>query len=555
VNAALVYLWLALSKRKLLRFGNALRRPTTLIGFLAVVVLVGFMFSFRRHEVVGHLVEPRILGGCAFLMIFASLFKGFLQRGLVFDPPDIDFLFTSPFTQREIIFYRLFSQYTFAVVQGAVFMALFGSHFRFPVFVGLCVVLLQIVCFHLATAAALFGGALSAATHQRLRWMMLAVFFLLVALYLRGPWELKLVPGFFSTAAAGILFYPAALPADVANAAIFHRWGLVFAGSPAFSLQPLREPMLYLAGFVAGALGSLWLLLRLKGDVFEPSLATSGREAERRLRLSQGRQVVQTPSGQQRSARLPRWRFLGGVGAIAWKNLIVARRSKRELLWVSGFAFIYTGFTLALLYLYHHFVKKAGVDVPVREMEGFHLGVALFLAGLTFFLQRMVPFDLRRDGHHLAGFRTLPVSPLGMALAELSVPTFCCLALQAPCILALLWYGRFSWLTMLLLVLAFPAVVLALNSVWNLHYLIAAAKRAGGENVTAVGTLMIVALSFLIFYPAGWTMLWLGHHLGENAGLQVPLAAGVTVQLLIDGLIILVLARLLQRFEVSRDVA
>jgi hypothetical protein len=263
--------------------------------------------------------------------------------------------------------------------------------------------------------------------------------------------------------------------------------------------------------------------------------------------------VDETFSGLRDSARLPGTRIFNGVGAIVWKNLIVARRSKRELLWVSGFAFIYTGFTFALLYLYHHFAKKAGVTPPESEASGFHIGIAMFLAGLTFFLQRMVPFDFRRDGHHLAGFRTLPVTALGLALAELSVPTGFCLALQTPCILALLWFAHFPLLTLLLIVGAYPAVGLALNSVWNLHYLLAAAKRASGEDITAVGTLIVVALSFLVFYPAGSTMLWLGHHQPEHSNIQLPLAAGLAVQYAIDAIMILLLARLFQRAELSRQ--
>ena len=190
---------------------------------------------------------------------------------------------------------------------------------------------------------------------------------------------------------------------------------------------------------------------------------------------------------------------------------------------------------------------------PASEAQGFHIGIATFLAGLTFFLQRMVPFDFRRDGHHLAGFRTLPVTSFGLALAELTVPTGFCLALQAPCILALVWYANFPLPTLLLIVAAYPAIVLALNTVWNLHYLLAAAKRAAGDNITAVGTLIVVALSFLVFYPAGWSMLWLGHHLPENVGISLPLAAGLAVQYGVDMIMILLLSRLFQRVEVGRE--
>ncbi len=550
---ALIYLWFTLIKRRMVRFFGRLRRPATLIGFAAVAVLLGFLFYFRTAEVVGRLAQPRVLVGVAVLMVCASLFKGFLQRGLAFEPADIDFLFTSPFTQRQIVFYRLLSSYFFAVVQGLVLAALLGAHFPYPAVLAVCAILCQIACFHLATAAALFGGSIPEHLHHRLRWMMLGAFFLLTVLYLRWAWELRMVPAWFSSPLAGPLFYPGVNLPEAANAEVWHRAASWVGGDVAVTSGPLISAALCVAGFLAGALASLWMLLRFKGDLFEPSLAASERQTERRTRLEQGRQLAETPSVWGRSVSLPRLALFRGVGAIVWKNLLVARRSKRELLWVSGFGLIYTGFTIALLYLYHHLAGKAGITPPSSESRGFHMGIALFLAGLTPFLQRMLPFDFRRDGPHLLGFRTLPISSLAMAVAQVSVPTLFCLALQAPCILALLWYARFSTLTLLLVVLAYPAIGLAMNSVWNLHYLLAAVKRASGEEVTAIGTLVVVALSFLVFYPSGWTILWFGRRAADSALLTLPLGAGLLVQYTVDFLLILLLARLFHRVEVSRD--
>jgi len=164
----------------------------------------------------------------------------------------------------------------------------------------------------------------------------------------------------------------------------------------------------------------------------------------------------------------------------------------------------------------------------------------------------MVPFDFRRDGHHIVNFRTLPFSSWGIAWAELAVPTAFCLALLAPCIIALVVSSNFSVLTTLLIALAYPAVALALNAVWNIHYLIAAAKRAAGQNVSAVGTLLIVALSFLVFYPAAWATLRIGQLLPHNSGIQLPLLTGLAIQYCIDLGLVLLLAKLYNRFEVAR---
>src|SRR5208282_4819673 len=107
-------------------------------------------------------------------MACASLFTGFLQHGLPFDPPDIEFVFTSPFTRRQIILYRLLPQYLYSCVQGIVFAALFAPHLQHPLLMAFGATFFQITCFHLSTGAAVFAGTLSEALHHRLRWMLLA---------------------------------------------------------------------------------------------------------------------------------------------------------------------------------------------------------------------------------------------------------------------------------------------------------------------------------------------------------------------------------------------
>jgi hypothetical protein len=116
--------------------------------------------------------------------------------------------------------------------------------------------------------------------------------------------------------------------------------------------------------------------------------------------------------------------------------------------------------------------------------------------------------------------------------------------------------GRFDWFLLLVMLLGFPAVALALNSVWNLHYLLAATKRAGGkaESASSVTTLMIVALSFLIFYPAGWAAVTVGKLAPGPTCEPVGFAVWLVVQYTIDFCLLLLLAKLFQRFEVSDEV-
>lgn len=554
MNHALAYLWAALLKRKTLHFIRGLRRPTTLIGFAALAFCFGFWFYHRRHEFFTQLVRPEVLTGGALVMLGGSVFKGFLQRGLVFEPPDVEFLFTSPFTQRQIVFYRLLPSYLFALVQGMVFLALFGPQLKHPLLTSGCLVLFQIACFHVAAGAAIFAGTISEQAHHRIRWMMMGACFLITALYLRAVLGLKLIPSFVSSSLTQVFFYPALTISDVGTVPLAGQWPLRLVRNNSFSTLGLWEAILYLGVFAVGAAMSLWLLMRLKANVFETSLATTTRVAEKRLRLQQGRTLADVEETQRRSAKLPKARLFRGVGAIIWKNLVVASRSRRSLGLAVAFTLIYTGFLVALRWLLYHHLSQ-GARLPDREVMNFDKIIGGMLCVQVFLLQRALPFDFRRDGNHLVGFRTLPISAFGLALAELAVPTAFCLAFQALGILALVVFAHFDWLTALMSLLIFPAIVLALNGVWNLHYLLAATKRAGGkaESASPVALLMVVALSFLNFYPASWTALQVGRHAFGSFSEPLAFGVGLAVQYFVDFLLVLILARLFQRFEVSRD--
>jgi hypothetical protein len=243
------------------------------------------------------------------------------------------------------------------------------------------------------------------------------------------------------------------------------------------------------------------------------------------------------------------------MGALVWKNLVVACRSRKELLLAGAFTLVYSGFLIGLLWIYHDAIQKSPSPPPKNELYAFHLGIAIFLAMLTFFLQRMFPFDFRRDGHQLVSFRTLPFSPLAVTLAEVAVPTLLCLASQAVTVGALIYFAGFPWVTGTFLLLAYPAIALALNTVWNIHYLLAATRRAGGkaQSASAVGTLVVVALSFLVFAPAGWTALHIGNYLTERPGFQFAAGSAVLVQYGVDILLVLLLAKQFDRFEITRE--
>jgi hypothetical protein len=554
MNCALLYLSAALLKGKARQLLRSLRRPTTAIGFVSVAFAFGVLFHFRRASGFGQLVRPEVLVGTVLLMLGGSLFKGFLQRGLVFEPADVEFVFTSPFTREEVIFYRLLPHYLYAVAQSVAFFILLKSHLAHSIIVSLCLGLLQIASFHIATGAAIFAGSISDEAHYRLKWMLLFIYLLSAALYLRKAWDLRLVPAVMASPLAQALFYPAAPLLNIGTAPSVGRWAARLANHGFTETQTVLEPAGWLVLFAVAALATLVGVLRLKADIFEASLASSTAAEERRARLRQGRSLAAPAEHAARSFPFPQFPLWRGVGSIIWKNFVVAFRSKRQLCLAGFFTLIYIGFLLALRWILYRELA-AGGELTRAELRDFDRGIAGMLAALVFFLQRAFPFDFRRDGQHLVEFRTLPVSPLAIVLAELAVPTLLCLLFQAAGIAVLFLFAQVNLLLALLVLLGFPAVSIALNAVWNLHYLLSAFRRAGNQHEPAgpVAMVMVVALSFLIFYPAGWIAIEVGQHTFGPSSELIATAAWLAVQYSVDALLILILANLFQQFEVERD--
>ncbi len=552
MSRALLYLWLTLLKRGALRFIRKLRYPSSAVGLAALIFAFSMLFHFRHAEFFREVIRAETLIGCALIMLGGSIFKGFLQRGLVFELPDVEFLFTGPFRRSHILLYRLLPGYLYSIAQATVFVVLFAPHLKHPTLMFGCLTLFQISCFHIAAGAAIFGGRISQRAHDRIRWMLLGSYALITLFYLRTAWDLKLIPAFLSRPLGQMFFYPAVSFPDIATASWVGEWGRQLVNATVGVNHTLFTIPSYVMVFSFAALVSLWVLLRMKGDLFESSLATSTRMAERRIRLQEGSSIAVAVRAD--SFPLPKRAWFQGVRAIVWKNLIVARRSRRELLIASTFTFIYVGFLAALRWLLRHYIIQGG-ELPERQVRDFDMALIGMLGFLAFLLQRSFPFDFRRDGRHLVTFRTLPVTPLGITLAELALPIICCLLFQAAGMSVLMLFARFDWRLILFVLLAFPAVALGLNGVWNAHYLLAATRRAGGkaESASPITLLMVVALSFLIFYPAGWLALEVGRKVYTKYSETLAVATWLVTQYLVDFLLILLLARLFQRFELSRE--
>src|SRR6185437_1422674 len=159
------------------------------------------------------------------------------------------------------------------------------------------------------------------------------------------------------------------LPDTMASLQV-HQWAVRLWRHDSNALRELWPGLLYVSGFAVAALASLGLLMRFKHNFLEEACDTTLQLADHRRRLREGLHARTAAASCANSLALPRWSLFQGVGAVLWKNVVAARRSRREMRIAGLFVLAYTGFFTALLWIYHDLGRKAG-GVPLYEARAF----------------------------------------------------------------------------------------------------------------------------------------------------------------------------------------
>jgi Putative ABC exporter len=366
--------------------------------------------------------ETVLTGGPILLLVYCILSVLFSsqEKAIYFAPAEVNFLFSGPFSRRQILAYKVVQALLVGMPSGiimAVVVPIRGTWF-FAKFLGMMQVL---VFFHLfGIVLGLLASAAGAHLYSRGRRLALAV----VALFL-GVIVLQ----------SGVLHrlsFPDQGPREVIHA---------LAGSASWQAvsTPLRwffemmlahdavHLLLYfcLAGVVNLAL--VGAIFGLDAHFLEASAAYSARFYAR-IQQARGRSVAleETRSTKPPRLSLPMPPYLGGVGPIVWRQLTSAMRGMGRLLLI----LLILGLSLAVP-LFAIVANEPGEQPRRLPGEGELVGVLLGSSvWLTFFLTTLVPFDFRGDIDRLATLKTLPLPPWRIALAQLIVPTLVLSAMQ-----------------------------------------------------------------------------------------------------------------------------
>lgn len=444
------------------------------------------------------------------LMMVMQILTGLGQRGLVFAPADLDFLFPAPLPRRQLLLYQFVTHYVGAAFVGVLFTLFFGgARVPSPALLMVGITLAQIVNAHLYAAAAELSMSIADRAYALLRKLTVVPAIVLsvaaLALLVGGLTGLGDVPARLEQATEApwmrVVFFPA-----------FQAVALGQATGPAEALLPL-------AGLLACVLGSFGLVLALRVDFVESSFVTSRRVFRARQRMRRG----VSDAAVRRSTAGPRSRLFRGAGAVVWLNALTLRRQLRATL---------GGVVIVLVML----AVLGGRDAARGSGET----LLIFLAMIPFWMALPIGFRVPRE--QLTTLRLLPLPPRRLAAALVAVPVLVPSVLQAAVAITLVALGRVSpslLLPALVAYVAANATIFAIEGAFALRR-----EQPNAVNVAqAVAQVFLQMLALLPGLVVGATVAVLS---------RVPAVgvfAGGLAQLVVAGAAITALGKRLEREE------
>jgi hypothetical protein len=472
----------------------------------------------------------------AYCVLTVLLSRG--DRAIYFSPAEVNFLFTGPYTRRELLIYKILASVLIGLPTTLFMTVLLRIHANWflAAYIGLFLAFLFMQLFTMAVSLIAISIGTKAYTHGR-----------------------KILIALIVLAAAVVLFRASQKGGGGGFAGIFQQvqdtpvWKVLTAPLSCYIevfLTPKGDwsTLLYWTGLSSGfTVVLVMIVLLLDAQFLETAAATSERLYSQIQKIRRGEAVTISWSDPGKARwGLPSFPFWGGVGPIAWRQTTTALRSLGRL---------------AIVVLILAPVMIGPMFTGDRRRSSFEefTFVAGMLAWLSMLLTTLVPFDFRGDLDRMEVLKTLPIPAWRVVVGQLIAPILILGTLQLICLVSfvaamdlgnrLLVWGVLFLLPLNfllfgldnLLFLWFPSRIFATNP---------GDFQALGRNVLILLVKMVVMVGAgLLGGAAGWLVWYL-----TGGQLDAALLAGWIILVMFAAILVPLAAIAFRNFDVSRDM-
>ena len=245
--------------------------------------------------------------------------------------------------------------------------------------------------------------------------------------------------------------------------------------------------------------------------------------------------------------RIPNLPWLGGVGPLAWRQLLIAMRTSRLVIILS----LGIGCVLLVMALF----APSGPNKPELLIPAIGVG---FIAYLTFIFSMQLPWAFRGDIDHMDSLKAIPVRPLALAAGELAGGVLVLGVIQSVVLMALVAANGSPAVILTAAAFLIPFDVLMLG-VSNLLFLIYPVRivQSSAPDFQLMGRMMLLMLlQFLILIPGLGIPAGIGAIVFWLSGFYWPAFAATSWLVLAAELplILFVLAYVFQQFDPSTEM-
>jgi hypothetical protein len=456
---------------------------------------------------------PILLAYCIIQVLLSAS-----ETSIYFTPAEVQFLFTGPFTRRQILLYKITLLTLLTLPVPLLFTILFRQHAGGWI-TGMLGMTLGILFLNLFTIATnLLVDLLGAALYSRARKIAFAALLVGIGLFVAfsgGMSDLGAVGNQATSLAQSPIVQTICWPLSWFFELFLAHLTTDFVGF----LVALGMALLV-------DLAMLMVVFALDKNFLEVAAGNSARVYARIQQMRRGQTALAI--GGSAGFSLPDFPFWGGVGPTFWRQTTQALRGMGRLI----FTLIIVG-VVATLPLSRGGGGAGGPEPTPFGLLGASAGI---LVWVTIFLTMIVPFDFRGDVDRLALLKSLPIPTWALVIGQLLTPTVVTTLFHW---LVLLGLSIMAWSQgmplplgpVLAMAVLFPTFNFLMFGVENLLFLIFPTRLTQNTpgDFQSVGRSVLLTLSkltivFVVVGLAAGAAVWVYYTLGQNMYLSLGVA-------------------------------